>query len=284
VGTRELLVEIGKRVKGRLAFEQVDEASVDDGWLDELRAEASAGKDEVARIIVGMLGDPILMAVVPWAATWSEQGNPRIKIGPRLAASLMATTIPPEDAAHIRLPWRAALIQLPDALVFGDTATGARESMRHVLGWTFPGGEVGVRVLSEQRTAWAIRSSPMGGFGEEDDLGRGMGPQVDSIEKRSLLLVRRLILGVSASLAEPEGSLPGVARVGLPRALKADCRVAVHGYVTEDGMANEAAWTITRGHWKRQNHKTGAWAWVQPHWGRAVDEPSTVTMRVVRDG
>jgi hypothetical protein len=294
---RELLVQIARRAKGRLAFEELDEVSLDEDWV---RAQAEAGDDPVAAAITRFLGDALFASIVPFCATWAERGFPRVAVGNRLAASLMATSMAPANAAKLELPWNALLVQLPDALVFGHGAGEAREAMRLVLVWRFETGEIGVRVLSDAGTAWAIRSCKLEELGEEDDGTPGVGPPLPTVEKRSLLLVRRMILGVAAGLASdaneglrapdasgphPTGAAkrpPRVFSVRLPRELKSDCREAIARYVLGEPPAVLAPSGLVRGSWLAPASRGDDFRWVQPQLGAAPDVPTSVKMRVLK--
>jgi hypothetical protein len=303
----ELLVQVARRAKGRTAFEELDEMSFDDDWIAEVRA--APADDEVARTIERWLDDPLTAALVPFAATWAEHKFPRLSIGAKLASSLMATAMDRASAAQLRLPWPAMLVELPEDVVFGTGTGGKPEAMRILLAWTFRTGEVGFRVLSAGGSAWAMRSCGWSELGEE--LGGeavGVGPALASIEQRSLLLARRVLLGICASLVgerstgrrstrpPPPGTVRGTARppsrskppppahapkniaVRLPRSLGFDCRALVRAYALGE-RAPSSATTIHRGTWRRAADG-GAWSWVEPYGSGTT--PTSVTMRVLK--
>jgi hypothetical protein len=300
----DLLVQVARRAKGQTAFEELDEMSFDDDWIDEVN-EAAAG-DEVARAIVRWLDDPITAALVPFAATWAEHKLPKLSIGPKLASALMATAMDRPSASQLRLPWPAMMIELPEDAAFGPDAAGNPEAMRLLLAWSFGTGEVGIRVLSAAGTTWAMRSCAWSAMGEQEPMeGLGVGPALPSVEQRSLLLVRRVLLGICASLVAdrpagrrstrpppprasnrpPSRSRPppprhdstGIA-VRLPRALGLDCRDLVRAYALGERTASSGV-TLHRGSWRRGPGES-TWSWVEPY-GNA-DPPASVTMRVLK--
>jgi hypothetical protein len=300
----DLLVQVARRARGRTAFEELDEMSFDDDWIAEVN-EAAPG-DEVARTIVRWLDDPMTAALVPFAATWAEHKLPRLSIGPKLASSLMATAMDRPSASQLRLPWPALMLELPEDVAFGVDDAGKPEAMRMVLAWSFETGEVGMRVLSASGTTWAMRSCAWSEIGEATPVeGLGVGPALPSMEQRSLLLLRRVLLGVCASLVPdrpagrrstrppparasnrpPSRSRPPPPRhdskaiaVQLPRALGFDCRALVRAYALGERTSSSAA-TLHRGSWRR-SAEGGAWSWVEPY--SNADPPASVTMRVLK--
>jgi hypothetical protein len=298
----DLLVQVARRARGQTGFEELDEMSFDDDWVAEMRA--AAADDEVARAIVRWLDDPITAALVPFAATWAEHKLPRLSIGPKLASSLMATAVDRTMASQLRLPWPAMLVELPEDEAFGLDEAGRPEAMRMMLAWAFATGEVGVRVLSGSGTAWAMRSCAWSAMGEELlDSALGVGPALPSVEQRSLLLVRRVLLGVCASLVperpggrrstRPPGPMPGARTpsrsrpppppraskgiaVRLPRSLGFDCRAVVRAYALGE---RSTPVTLHQGTWRRAADGS-AWSWVEPHGTDAT--PTSVTMRVLK--
>src|SRR6185437_981317 len=51
--------------------------------------------------------DPSFAALIGWSVEWARNGFPRLELGHKLCASLMATSMTPEIIAEVVVPWPA---------------------------------------------------------------------------------------------------------------------------------------------------------------------------------
>jgi hypothetical protein len=252
---------------------------------------------------------------------WALSGFPQVTLGHRLAASLMATTIPEGLAAEIRAPWRTFVILVPPGLL-GSTVylcVCQNEEDHHEVrllsghiqdvvvdegtvqshppfgwtsGWTIPG-----------LAALAQPVAPVTGHTTETGVLRIGSPEES---QRLTVLAQRLVLGVLLELMDPRGDgapapahrpsskskgdrdhgMPVAWTFELRREVKIDVRPYVAAYLQGGKKAPAVQWMV-RGHARRQACGKGRLGrktiWIEPFWKGGKDLPIAVRSHRLSD-
>lgn len=225
-----------------------------------------------------------------WAVTWALCAFPRVIVGHRLGASLMATS-PGDDFESLTVaPWPAYLIEVPSELVQLDL-DGKPVALDIVAVWhDEPTGRSICSVMSKS-SELALDTPltlPIPGF--RDD-GSGWAPALAHTAKleqtceRAIECFERLVVGVELEMSSrtniqaprprklPRAPASGDAGRGvhrLTREVRVDCRAAIKDYIAGRRRTSPSVRHLTRGHWKRQAHGPGMsdrkWIQIEPYW------------------
>lgn len=145
--------------------------------------------------------------VIAAGLLWVRSGMPQFIVAPGLASSLMATSMAPDAADSVCLPFDAFLIRVPVGLiepVKGDSWVDVMVSQRH--------GRIYVECLTLLGNVVRTRPrllSELASLEDDDDDAFPAETELRPLERtelRSLLCVDRLILGVCAELSAPEAA------------------------------------------------------------------------------
>lgn len=241
-----------------------------------------------------------------FALAWAENAFATVEIDPKLAASLMATSIPTEHLKDVHLPWRCFCIHIPEG-VLGD-----REDEDHLPTHT----------LVLQAPDGRIRTFDFGGtimgYNEETSLAEyadlkykeakgqvfahdSIGPDVGAKVKRVSMLLGRLLVGVCLEFESPKyrsqiasvkktgiklkHGKPKISTVLLRRPVVLDVRASVKDYV-QGTRSSVTVRSLIRGHWKNQpcgaGMKDRKWMHIEPYWRGPEDGPVAERPHIIR--
>ena len=270
--------------------------SLRDEWFEQGR-ESLRGKlsEEAARM---MRDFGIDMAFV--SPSWAACGFPIVEPTHMLAASLMATWMPPEHAPELRVPWETFLIRIPQGLIPRPTHPDEQplafvylmstDKAQPVIGF---GTETKCIFISQPIDSLASL------VGKADAQKFARLASVIPLPKLDLLL--RFVVGVLVELDTPpnrtaiaQGAPSSSAgtkssRSGPPKSwvfvlrrnVKIDARAWVKAYALGHGDKGAkgalGVQILVRGHHKRQVHGAGRllrkWIHVEPYWRGPEDAP-----------
>lgn len=243
--------------------------------------------------------------------SWAASGFPTFDVTHRLAATLMATKVLPEQEEHIVSPFPGCMVKLPDNLLFVQDEDGNLSSCS-ILCFAFhlikgaPG--ISYIMMSQSKTA-VFGTMPRVGFTTSDTWDKLDQGEVtaEEIDERASELARKLILGLCLYLSDPAklgspkqqrakprasqrapGQLPvaNVYVIGRELGLNEDNEAkqgakniitAIREYAKHGAGKAPAVQYIVRGHWKMQAHGPGRTErkliQVAPYWRGPVDAP-----------
>lgn len=229
------------------------------------------------------------------SARWAELGRPVVHVSAKQAAALMLTDPSPEQAATIRPPWRAFVIELEDgaleAMVDGRPAMARRiVALRQFSPWSHQvepqrGGfarhdrwvmriDFDGRVLWEaQRTNADILSDDLTEDPEERTQHPAWEP-TERLERRALRLACRLVLSLCLVISDPSRRVlvsrrhgkkhasrwtlkPHVQALNLDMPVKIDARRWVQDYAHGETATHRSIRWVVRGHFRNQAHGAG---------------------------
>jgi hypothetical protein len=300
---QEYLYDVARALEDVLNLEPgmpVGHAETQLMWLFADAAQGSPEED--SRLVVLTM---LLMFYVndPWVlffAQWRLNGQPKLRLDGKLAASLMFTDYPPGLMKSLEPPWSGFVLEIPDGLLSSFT--------RMFIG----------RTDDDRGKGWIISLRERGGSIEMtgDDLDRVYeadleldqpGPAKHDLDelRKIPILATRLLMGVVSLLNEPKSNLsqPTIRKKGRPKWLKPaasevgqyvlgrdihiniDCREAVHEYLTRPGQSlRKIRWPV-RGHKRWQahgpKHAERKLIWIQPHWRGEPNAPLLVRTHVL---
>ncbi|MDO9020525.1 MAG: hypothetical protein Q8S73_36710 [Deltaproteobacteria bacterium] len=238
-----------------------------------------------------------------WAMDWHNSGFPRVHLGHRHAAALMATSTRAESIPDARPPWNAFLLDVPDGLIewpLAETTTweGGPPLKRSI---PQPIALVSVIVEADGRIEFypTTAGGQIVGMGAAASVA-GLGDFKHGIPACSLL--GRLVLGVCMEMTSTgyKGGALGprpVKRDGrtgepktwtfhLTRDVKVDCRATVRDYCTGATRSAPAVQCLVRGHWKQQPCGKGGAdrrnIFVEPYWRGPEDADIALRSHRVR--
>ena len=239
----------------------------------------------------------IAMSMV-WSGVWAWSGFPQIVASHKLLASLGATSLAPECADLICVPWRSFSVVVPPGMLRGTLPDGREHDMTRIGFLQTDASQVRcVFFTSNGLGQWL---SPVGNLREAlqgdalvQDVGAGQVP-LDSLDERSMRVGLRMVLGLCLELSSPEHAKPiadharsiskrhGPPKVwtfNVRRDVHLDVRGAVADYIGGVG-APPSVQCLVRGHWKRQpcGHELQDRKWIQiePYWRGPEDAPIAV--------
>jgi hypothetical protein len=244
-----------------------------------------------------------------WAARWASAGFPQVVVGHKLAASLMATRIPPEVLAEDELPpWPAYAVILPNGLVPVHDRMADREGFAsYVLVERHP--KWVLFILEAADTAFFIvrnADSLAEAIDEDVDvdlLGEVGDFRADARDARVLEQVARLAIGVELELrdrtnvrgprprkgneAGRAAAEPATQTFVLTRNVVVDCREEIVRHLRGERLTAPAVQVLVRGHWRHQAHGPGfskrTWKHISPFWRGPEDAPIAVRRHAVQE-
>lgn len=283
-------------------------------WLEHMTSRARA-------VIAGhVLPDPAswpngreaeAFQTSAFPTVWAHSTMPKVAMGHRMAASLMATTVPLDQELVIP-PWPSFAIMLPTELIPTPAEFMATHPadpfLTHVFvacsdesprrwSWMAVAGK-GQIYRHFVTTAGLVEHTSVCTFTNATEVReQPVGGEVD----RLLQLVGRLIAGICLRLSNQDTSRPVnkgggpskrlIAEPPMPWTVQltgdvvVDCREAVRDY-QRGGGKSPTVQCLVRGHWKRQvcgvAHAERRWVHVEPYWRGPEEEPVTVRRHVLQ--
>ncbi len=241
---------------------------------------------------------PEFCALAPsFALAWAECGFPMVEPSHRLAASMMATSMPREHVDEfVRMPWRCFAIHCPAGLIDDEAAyviaiKGRDHDHDRIRSLTFVG--MHMHFGDESSIAdWNVK------FDDGFKIGDETIERTDSrySEARSAFnkteLLGRLFVSVCAELSNLQISTgaggaarskgrnqnePRCSTYKLTRNVRADVRSAVREYANGRSSGTPSVQVMVRGHWKSQPHGPARserkLIHVEPYWRGPEDAP-----------
>lgn len=222
-----------------------------------------------------------------WSSKWAASGFPVVKPTDRLAASLMATTLPSNIDGTVQPPWKAFAVMLPSFVEFDDPFAGTDRGLwvevlcgNHLRVQYDPSARYGwfLRVRGEKGTVLHMVRGEHTLFDEsspeanEQLNAEPFSVQMSNRDHRALELVTRLVGGICLELSDParllssrrgkghsrchrETGAPPEPRVyELARAVMLDVRNDVKDFLSGKRRNSPTVQVLVRGHWKMQAH------------------------------
>lgn len=231
------------------------------------------------------------------AYSWFRNGLPRIRVDHKLAASLCATSVPPECVPYAKPPWSFFVVDVPEGLLayndeegfdriehlyFCESERGANWQIHAIVGDA-------IMALSADLTSAADVAA---------DAADRLQSKYTSVRTDGMAL--RLALGVLLELNQhrPGGAVgrgkharsarrdePRFSIVQLTRDVKVDCRQHVRDYIAGASGKTLSVQHMVRGHWKMQTHgEKGSqrkFIHVEPYWRGPDDAPIALRNHVL---
>ena len=237
------------------------------------------------------------------ALAWAENGFSTVEPAHRLAASLMATTIPQEYVeAFVRMPWRCFGFHVPNGLLGKDEgfclALHARGGTVHMISIVDQQFHYGIE---ESLAGWnckVVDSRVVDGVVEDGIPADFFSPRSVGRTARVTELMGRLFLGVCTEMSGHRQSESGPSATGcrehtdrsqdrrltstfkLTRDVNVDVRRAVRDYVEGRTALEPSVQVLVRGHWKMQVYGLGRadrkLIHVEPYWRGPEEGPVAV--------
>ncbi len=233
------------------------------------------------------------------AARWADQGFPRFIMPHTYAAALMATSVDEDVLEHVRPPYRAFLVDMPDNLLsIWNDKTKKNSKVRWVLvhyvmtqegeyRWQYVAHTEDAICLWRHglstRQLASVEQMPENGWEGAPFLSPS-----DDRDDRVATLIGRLIVGICLAVQTPgecrpsPGSCqwsptrnldrrdPELTTFKMGRPLKIDCREDISAYVEGKKGSVPSVRTKVRGHWKAQPHgpqnSLRKIIWRMPYW------------------
>lgn len=232
--------------------------------------------EEEAKIAVGIAHD------------WVSCGMPLLQPTHKLAASLMATTVPKEHVPDVVVPWPTFFVEIPDGLLPALGATLA------YVGLVPYGGKPTVCVFTKHHARATLFG--LDSLADLSDYMPFKSTERDEEAERVMKLLGRLLLGCMIELDSDEhkkrvsrgpnasatdslhrgGKIPSSWVFQIKRDVKVDVRAFVRDYV-EKGGKSLSVQCLVRGHRKRQPYgpkgSLRKWIHVEPYWKGPEDAP-----------
>lgn len=258
---------------------------------ERMRTEGGTGIEGIVAEFCS--GDSVLHDLtrkhMVWSAAWCLNGFPRVHLGHKHAASLMATNTKPGAIPDARAPWEDFLIDVPDGLVSMPSQEVDRNGDPTGVVRNIDVHHVAV-IAVDRRNVAGVLLFPMAQSG--DLLTCIEAPNVGALGDfepgghPSLVLLCRLALGVCMEMTsttykggslrprapkrDPRTGEPQAWTFQLTRDVKVDCRDAVRAYSQGKTHASPTVQTLVRGHWKQQTCGKGGSErkniFVEPYW------------------
>lgn len=237
------------------------------------------------------------------ALAWAENGFSTVEPAHRLAASLMATTIPQEYVEDfVRMPWRCFGFHVPNGLLGKEAAfclalhaRGGTVHMISLVGQQFHYG------IEESLAGWnskVVDSRIVDGVVDDGIPADTFSPRSVDHSARVTELLGRLFLGVCTEMSGHRQSESGPSAMDrreqanrsqdrhitstfkLTRDVNVDVRRAVRDYVEGRTTREPSVQILVRGHWKMQVHGLGRTdrklIHVEPYWRGPEEGPVAV--------
>jgi hypothetical protein len=241
-------------------------------------------------------------------AAWAESGFPRVQMGHRLAASLLATHVADDVLEGVRPPWPAFQVDVPHGLLF-RTIDCDESPVTSVIVF-YDDGRWAYFALREGGTAGFRRGMSAEQIVRElrpDDFDSDTPfPTLSDADQRLTSLIGRLVINVAVELSSPDrevretgtghGDWQRRMRRGSPvpigpriyrltRDVKVDVRAALGDYL-RGGGESPTVQILVRGHWKWQAHGPSMTLrkriHIEPYWRGPEDAPIALRSHKVR--
>lgn len=239
------------------------------------------------------------------AARWADQAFPRFIMSHSYAAALMATAVSEDVLDHIRAPYKAFMVDVPEGLLsIVDPVRGGEARIKWILVQEINDGEGRPwQYIAHTDTTMCLwrHGVTTRTLCEPDIPGNVwdgcsfMAPK-DERDDRVAALIGRLIVGVCLASIEPSNlratskhsvkASPELLRPSdirtfkLGKPLRIDCRRAVRDYVEGRRGGPPSVRTLVRGHFKTQRHGPGnslvKVIWREPYERGPADAPILV--------
>jgi hypothetical protein len=255
--------------------------------LQKLAESVWRFSDQVNIRLLGSLGPAMAIA-------WAESAFALLEPSHRLAASLMATSIPTDAPVAPEMPWRCFAIAVPSGLL-RQTPSFPEPSHVFVLR-SVDGEEVKtLQVCAEGGVVEYGSEKSLLSYADLGDMSFNSNDMLVSDKEllsRRATLIGRLIVGVCVELDSPLGdsaksSRPSMHRTKrgeptpwtfkLTRDVRVDVRQAVSDYACGIRRSSPTVQVLVRGHHKRQPHGKGGllrkWVHIEPYWRGPEDAP-----------
>jgi hypothetical protein len=272
-----------------------------DVWIERLRRwlreNPSHPMAPIARLYLQNDGGAFQFC---WSVIWAGCAFPRVVVGHRLAASLMATD-PGEDMAALAVaPWPAYLIEVPGDLVPLEI-NGKPVSLDVVaVGRDKGNGRTSCAIMSKTSNQTLCMPVTLPVPSLDDDREAWQRELEDpAATKQPLQRVAhcfvRLIVGVELEMSNPANvkapqppkrrKKGGESKAGrrvhrLVREVSVDCRAAIRDYVQGRRQTAPSVRQLKRGHWKRQAHGPRSnlrkWIQIEPYWSPKEEGPIVI--------
>lgn len=265
--------------------------------------ERRSALEYVAEVALEAGNNREFCALTPsFALAWAECGFPLIEPSHRLAASMMATSMPAEYVYEfVRMPWRCFAIHVHPGLIDDEAALmfviNSRDNNR-IRALSFIGEHM---TLGDESSIadWNSIVSEKIRIGKEeiDSTHHLYESSVAAFNKVNLL--GRLFVSVCAELnsqyasehtaaktrAQGRESEPRVVTHKLTRNVRVDVRRAVREYADGDSHKSPSVQVMVRGHWKLQPHGPGRaerkLLHIEPYWRGPDDAPIAVRSHIL---
>lgn len=288
-----------------------DEAAFN-GLVRSLRQAFAAGFDK-AGLILASLQIPAEQIYLVGSALWYDQGLSSIVMGHKYAASLLSTKLSKDVLAHVRPPWRAFHIEVPNGLIQVDNELlGTPTDIRGILTYqlqTSEGPKWSYVAYTDTTTTLHRHGYTTEQLVDADCLASTDNPfnePFTDLDMRATLLVSRLIVNVCLAMSDPSNVTPPKERkatakgdkrrspepvvrtymLGKDKVLGHDCRQAVKDYLAGRTASPIDVQVLVAGHWKNQPHgpqlSLRKLIWVEPYWRGPEDSPIAVNARVLK--
>lgn len=252
------------------------------------------------------------------SARWWEQGLPVIRLGHKRAAALMATNISEANVEHIKPPFWAFFIELPDGLLSlkshtGEDvkATGVLVHVMNIKGMMLHSGEMieedtyrwrWLAITGTSLVQWQLnrKVEELAGFNIRDNQWEGVGIPLEDYDERLALVVGRLICSVCLMMSDPtnirrktepvlrhksgkrpaKGS-PNYEVYSVETPIKVDVRQAVTAYLRGERNSPSVR-KLVRGHFKPNlSARIGRLVWIHPY-ARGGDESDPIMQGIYK--
>jgi hypothetical protein len=224
------------------------------------------------------------------ALSWASAGFPTLQPTHKLAASLMATYMPPDLLPALKMPWRTFAIAIPDGILPPIQEPGDKPltpclagliDMPQGLSLWVAFGQFGM--INVQPLPRGLRDLIDGSHLTDETVG--YSPQ----DRRVFELIGRLVLGCLVEIDQPAhrgdigrgspkrpasgrtGDLPSAWTFILRRDVRVDLRQWARAFASgEHKGTSPGVQILVRGHHKRQPHgpkgQLRKWIHVEPYW------------------
>ncbi len=308
ISNPDVLLDMGKLVWEKSFALTRNEIVASKMMLDWFNKNSVGQKESVINFLNhDACGQSLMLAL----ARWYDSGCPTLQIGHKLAASLMSTRLNSDIKAYIKPPWPGFIINLPTELLF-TTIEGKLTPLTRIAFYSFDKGEGlkwNMTLISKDGGLFTLSGYSVDDMIENRDLGPLHTPsksdvmhneQIDSYDRKTSVLIFRLVLGIALELSNPDNlvarnaeakewgkskrksKLPTIRLFELARKSTINCVDLVRSYTAGNGTS-PAVQILVRGHWKHQACGTGRTQrkviHVEPYWRGPEDAPIPLKVR-----
>ncbi len=239
--------------------------------------QAYAKRERVKGVIRDDLTEHSVACRMDMAARWVVNGLPQVEVEPRLAASLMASTISSEHFMEVAIPWSCFVVLLPAGLV---KITSVGFDGKAGLVWeadsvfvSHEAGRVLLTLFSDKGSIFAWMVDDLAELSDAD--------AVDDIAKDYRL-------GSGPTPPQKKGRRrvwPTAWNFKIVRDVKLDLRSWVISFLSGAEGKKKQVQSLIRGHHKRQVWGTGRllrkWIHIEPHWRGGEKDPIAVRSHIL---